>query len=271
MCCWLLLLAIWAVLLGPAPVNLLESTNSSVRQDGETLGDVVSTLEEEDTDTTSPYSILNGTLESGPGAACRQSSECASPLVCLVSKSCGCPERTPVLVRKQASFACWMPRRLSEPCLTHAECSHGNEHARCLGTVCQCPPSFRRAEATSLCLPVSQQAHWLPQYTASFLASFLSLAFVILGVVGYRRLQNTRATKNMQPHAVCRRRRGSSGDPYERFPKNVQSGPTENDIMGSALNSPWPCDIPFGAAEMESVVQPGYEVRRRSKPARRLG
>ncbi|KAH9381022.1 hypothetical protein HPB48_008236 [Haemaphysalis longicornis] len=69
----------------------------------------------------------------------------------------------------------------------------------------------------------------------------------------------------MQPHAVCRRRRGSSGDPYERFPKNVQSGPTENDIMGSALNSPWPCDIPFGAAEMESVVQPGYEVRRVSR------
>ncbi|XP_077539584.1 neprilysin-1-like isoform X2 [Haemaphysalis longicornis] len=107
MCCWLLLLAIGSTCLEPAPAILFELTNNSVHNDDTTLGDGVWTLEEDATDPDTPYGIANETLESGPGAACEQSSDCASPLACLASKSCGCPERAPVLVREKASFACW--------------------------------------------------------------------------------------------------------------------------------------------------------------------
>ncbi|XP_077487684.1 uncharacterized protein LOC144098722 isoform X3 [Amblyomma americanum] len=76
-------------------------------------------------------------------------------------------------------------RRLKESCLADSECNHDNEHARCLDFVCLCPAHFYTSADSSLCLPDS--ATWQPLRAVMFPAVLLILAFVILGVFGYKR------------------------------------------------------------------------------------
>ncbi|KAH8023056.1 hypothetical protein HPB51_010840 [Rhipicephalus microplus] len=68
----------------------------------------------------------------------------------------------PVLLRLDGSFSCAQPRRLDERCLSHAECSHANEHARCLRSVCRCPPTYYATKA-SLLVPARRRG-MAPRY-----------------------------------------------------------------------------------------------------------
>ncbi|XP_077539769.1 uncharacterized protein LOC144152375 [Haemaphysalis longicornis] len=97
--------------------------------------------------------MKNGTPPSGPGRPCFRRSQCSGELVCLPSETCGCPQSAPVMVLDINRFICLLPRRLDELCQVDEECRHDNEHARCLDSVCRCPPLFYATKATSLCLP----------------------------------------------------------------------------------------------------------------------
>ncbi|KAL1425378.1 hypothetical protein MTO96_019261 [Rhipicephalus appendiculatus] len=133
----------------------------------------------------------SGNTTARPGSACRGRKECPPTLVCL-SETCRCPELLPVLLRFDNSFACAPSRRLDERCLSHAECSHANEHARCLRSVCSCPPTFYATKASLLCLP--ETVAWYPvRLVALFPAlAVLASAVLALGGVCYSKLLRKR-------------------------------------------------------------------------------
>ncbi|XP_077487685.1 uncharacterized protein LOC144098722 isoform X4 [Amblyomma americanum] len=137
--------------------------------------------------------VTNGTSTLGPGSPCRRRTDCGGDMVCLASGTCGCSELSPVLVSDAEDFACVSPRRLKEPCLIHAQCSHSNKRALCLSSVCSCPSRFRASSDRSECLPEALTFNLLSLDMLP--AVLLILGFAILGILSYRRLYKTPADK----------------------------------------------------------------------------
>ncbi|KAH7952531.1 hypothetical protein HPB52_023866 [Rhipicephalus sanguineus] len=162
-----------------------------------------------------------------PGSTCRGRKDCPSALVCL-SETCRCPELLPVLLRFDNSFACAPSRRLDERCLSHAECSHANEHARCLHSVCSCPPKFYATKASLLCLP--DYLAWHPMRRVALFPALAMLvsAFLALGGLCYskslwkRRRFRLRLPRRFLPTAP----KDSRELRYERFLKYLEGRST---------------------------------------------
>ncbi|KAL1436176.1 hypothetical protein MTO96_010913 [Rhipicephalus appendiculatus] len=157
--------------------------------------------EEDETEPSASLKVINGTVPFRGAVPCNQRSDCDDVLVCLPSKICGCPELTPVLLQDVDGIVCASARRLSESCLSDAECMHGNEHARCLDSSCSCQSRFYVSTDGSLCLP--DFLAWSPLRTAVLPAVLpavlLILGFVALGVLGYQRLRRSRNDKAQHP------------------------------------------------------------------------
>ncbi|KAK8781054.1 hypothetical protein V5799_017604 [Amblyomma americanum] len=177
-------------------------------------------MEPQEDDVTEPKT-RHSNRTAGPGSACRLRSDCANFLICLTSARCGCPEPFPVLTRREGSFACTAPRRLNERCLSNAECSHGNEHARCLHSLCRCPPHFYATRASLLCLPES--VAWRPVQAAVLPAALLlpvpAAVFLFTALGYYRSLHSHSYRKRERTPSDFRSHDDSSDLRYERFRK----------------------------------------------------
>ncbi|KAL3194240.1 hypothetical protein MRX96_016372 [Rhipicephalus microplus] len=217
-------------------------------------GDTLPLQEEDETEPSTSPKVINGSVPFRRVVPCNQRSDCDDVLVCLPSKICGCPELTPVLLQESDGIVCASARRLSESCLSDAECMHGNEHARCLDSSCSCQSRFYVSTDGSLCLP--DFVAWSPLRTAVVTAVLLILAFIVLGALGYQRLRRPRS------HEAQRLLQPSSS------PKSIScSGRVTNVFDGSLdkhddrIKSPWRWLGSF----VSSVTCRLEEVRRRCR------